>query len=360
MKHIFLLILIAVSAVYAHASDTLVVRDLSVEWYAVNKKGEIEPFDPGNSKVVYFKIPQDTGLRLLIYSPYKIDLWIRDQMISHGLHGQNLFSLDSLKLHFQHLEGLTIYSEEGITPEISTKIIETNASIKLPQKGSLRWISQTHDWYLISLLLLIVLAGFYRRLFPVSFRHAFENPLTFKVRSLSEEDTYLDFGSIDNIFTILFFSALYATNLTYLTLNHQMRFEEGSLTDLGYTWLIILFTASLVVLSKHFWCRLLSFAFDFSGVSNIQVQDYLNFLIPIFSTTLGLTMLDFGMYDFHSEKLRLTVIYALIISQIFFVVWFYLKVDKFYPNKKLLIIIYLCTTEFLPGALTVYWLWAMK
>lgn len=342
----------------ARSQERVAEVDLSPGWKSINTSGEAITYQRNLSRIIFFNPDElENQHRLKISSNQPIDIWINEQLIIHGLEGvvllDSMVSRDALKD-----ATVTIYCEDGIDDNVTTSLISPeNANIKVIQ-----WYKSSNsirNWFLIALTILLLMGGVFRYYFPLAFGHVFKNPLSGKMRSLSAEESYLNFGSLDNIYVLIYFSFLLATLLLYLGTGRLLD-TSRAITGIFYFWIVLFVIIILTVLAKYVWMRILGFIYQFQKIALIQLQDRINFFIPVIIICLAISILDYSFFAFTSVKLHNTAIYAMIISEIFFSIWFYFKFDKSYPHRKLMIITYLCTTEFLPGTLAIYWLEQLK
>ncbi|MEQ8469991.1 MAG: DUF4271 domain-containing protein [Marinoscillum sp.] len=359
MKYLFTIVVVILSIRCFGQMDTLIVKDLKVGWLSFDEQGNTIPYQEDKSEIIFFEPPSDVepNTYLLINCLTDFDIWINDQLIHHGFSGKLQLPIDSLNSAYMTPPSLTFFAKSWKSPELQTSLYkltptqDRNPYSKVGRQGFL-----SADVYLICLTMLIGLLGIYRRFFPSSFSKAFQNPLGFKLRGLSAEDTYLGFVSFDNILSITIFGLMSALLVSYLG---YQPIPSVANPNWGPSLGAVLMLASLFMLYvvvKYLLGHLVASIFDYKGVANIQTQDYTHFCILAISLCLALSAFDFTLYNFTSAGLKTTVVVTLIISMIFFQFWLLMKLDKFYSHRKLMIITYLCTTEFLPGFLIVYWL----
>jgi len=358
-RTLLFLFLLAKSYLGLSSVDTLTLQNLNSSWKALSIGGAVTDYTTGHEETVYFEIPSiPENVQLRITSPFPIDIWLNSQLILHGFSGEKVFDRMEDQQFYQAGAIITLYRQGGVTSEVKTELVQVmslqNEITQLPKKEEF-----FKNWYLIVMVILLLTGGLFKFYFPIPFSHAFTNPLSNKMRSLSSDEAYLSFGSFDNLFVLIYFSLLLSSLLVYLGADFQLHLNKN-LSGLFTLWFYIFIASLLLVLFRYLWASVLSKIFQFTGVPNIQIQDRVNFFIPVFVIGLSISLIDFSLFNWQSLQLRNTVIYALIISEIFFAVWFYFKFDKFYAHKKLMIITYLCTTEFLPGALAIYWLGQLK
>jgi len=335
--------------------DGYVDRDLSLAWVSLNQIGEVVPFVSGESEIALFDVPTLLGgQHLLIRSTENlIDIWVGQRLVLHDHIGDVL--IDTISgIDPESGFKVAIYSHYPVDQNISSLIID-QSRMSIQSIQSTKQVSNVENWFLLSITALLLLTGVFRFAFPHSFNHVFSNPLANKIRSLSSEEAYLDVGSFDFIFIVFLFSTFLSTVIFYIGFDTFFETDARLLSILS-GWSLVLLTIHILIVAKFIWTIIFSLIYQFSGIPNIQTQDRLYFYIPVLIICSFLSIVDFSVFHFSSFELKNTVLYSLVISEIFFSVWFLLKLDKYYPHKKLLIITYLCGTEFLRGTLALYWL----
>jgi len=337
-------------------ADTLVMRDLAVAWRTFDGKGAVSEYVKHENDIVFFELSKGSDSeKLLIGSDEPVDIWMNERLVKHNFSGLVTYTPDSLVVTFGSPIRVTIYQKGGIGKTLVTQMAEIKTGKGAVDPLHPRLEGFEHNAYLMILTILVLFTGVYRRLFPISFSHSFQTPLTFKMRSLSAEESYMSFGSIDNLFTGLYFSGLVSAFFSYSGV-YPFREAPVSLAGSLWTWLFSTLLVFAFVLLKYGWSRLLSLIFDFKGVSNIHSQDFVSLFILVMAVCLGISAIDFTLFDFVSQTLKSGAILLLVLAVIFYQLWIYFKFDKYHSHRKLMIIVYLCTTEFLPGFLIIYWL----
>ena len=337
-------------------ADTLVMRDLAVAWRTFDTDGVVSEYVRSKNEIVFFELPKvSPSERLLIGSDEPVDIWLNEHLVKHNFSGSTTYSPDSLRMALGSPVRVTIYQKGGIGSSLITQIAEIHSNKVSGDPLHPRLEGFADDAYLIILTILVLFTGVYRRVFPISFSHAFQTPLTFKMRSLSAEESYMSFGSIDNLFTGLYFSGLVSAFLSYSGV-YPFREAPVTLASSLWTWLATTLLVFAFFLLKYGWSRLLGFIFEFKGLSNIHSQDFVSLFILVMTMCLGISAIDFTLFDFGSQTLKSGTILLLVLAVIFYQLWIYFKFDKYHSHRKLMIIVYLCTTEFLPGFLIIYWL----
>lgn len=353
----FFFILVIILQLKANSQELkgAIIQDLSPAWKSIDSEGKVIPYNPAASEMVFVEVPAlESNQHLYIKSPISnVDVWLGQQLIIHNLQSEIL--LDTLidKPIIANTR-VFIYSSTAIDDLLITTIIDTS---KEPIKNiqQLKGKSNLSDAFTLGLTILLILIATFRFLFPHLFKHIFSNPLANKIRSLSAEESYTDIYSFEFLLVSLVFSLFLTLVLSYV--GSQVLFKtEARLMSLVIDQIIILLWVMGFLIIKYFWSVILSAIYEFKGIPNIQIQDRLYFFIPVLTICILISLIDFSIFNYKSIEMRNTVIYALLISELFFSFWFFAKLDKYYPSKKLIIITYLCGTEFIPGTLALYWL----
>ena len=338
--------------------DTVFIKDLSSAWQTFDDEGMSVPYFQKKSDIVFFELPStEQGILLRIETKAAFDIWIADQVYLNNFVGTVDLNLDSLRNQYVETPSLTFYGKDWKEYELNTRLFQVIPASdgilfgRISRNGNLDTTS-----YLLVLGFILGLAGVYRRYFGSSFSKAYGNPLSLKLRGLGPEDSYQSFLSLDSLFS-LFFVGILGSLLSYY-LGYQ-------LLSLGIdpTWkvsvpsiLAVGLIGSLMILGKYLWSKLVGYIFQFKELPNIQNQDYTHFLILLTTLLLGLSIIDFTFFHFTSEKIKWVIVVLFVILLIFFQFWMILKFDKFYTHRKLMIFSYLCTTEFLPCFVIIFWL----
>lgn len=356
MKHFWFVFLLFSCFLAYPKQDTLVLQDLKHAWIAVEENGELAIFsesDPSN--LIIFEVPEvkDNEI-LLIRSQEPVDIWINDQLLLHQFD-----SVWTIKAKETAGTAIRIFCKRAIDPELLvTQILQIK---DLPEYELLRITENKKSnlaGYFLVLTIILLLTGVYKRVFPITFSQASQNPLRYKIRSFNVEKSYVGFGTVDNFYSVLFFGALASLLFGYLDMGFELP-ENATVKSTLTQWLGGTMIVSLVIFGKFFWARLIAFIYQLKGISNIQVQDFVHFSTFVFLIGVGMSLIDFSLFGSVVPHIKNLITYLLIISVLFFQGWLFFKFDKFYSHRKLMIFSYLCTTEFLPGFLIIYWLTKM-
>ncbi len=229
-----------------------------------------------------------------------------------------------------------------------------STTITSTDSGSLqkRANSGFQNFVLIYVLLLIIVAGIFRRFFPLKFYQILKwRP---KLRKVDIDENFAGIFTIDNLLTILFSCLMLAIIGVY------HRFHSGYLGS-GFREFLalgsyIFFVTVGLYLAKWLLARLFASVFNFRNVYGIQLIEFLNFTSIILLSAFVLLLLDFTFWG-ESHWLILKGLGVFLAAAIvFFQPWIYLRFNRILPNSKILIISYLCLSEFLPGFLLLVWI----
>lgn len=351
------LLLFLLSSTLFAQKDTVFVKDLTSSWQTFDEPGLSVPYIEQESEIIYFEVPRETGSLIKVECKADMDLWVNDQIYLSHFRGITYINLDSLNNNHLELPTLTFFGTDWHEGDLITELYEVVHTSREKAYGKIN--EQGHldqNSYLIILVILILLVGVYRRFFPGTFSKSYSNPLSFKLRGLSAEDNYQNFLGFDNLMAIIYLSIM-ASLLCYY-LGYQM-IKLGITPSWEVSVPIILLVAiigALMLIAKFLWSLVVSAIFQFRDFPNIQNQDYIHFLILLTTLCLGLSVIDYTQYNFTSEFLRSAIVMIYVIMLIFFQFWMAIKLDKLYSHRKLMIISYLCTTEFLPSFIIIIWL----
>lgn len=358
-KSLLFLVLIIVCNEVSAQTDTVFVKDMYSSWQTFDDEGSSVPYFEQKRELIFFELPAlDSGSLLKISARTPFDIWVNGQMFMSQFEGSRFIDLDSVATSFINHPTITFYGEDWREGDLSTELYEQIEMKRAVVYGRIESYGQLdRNSFLIVLILVILMAGIYRKFFPGTFSKSYNSPLSLKLRGLDAQDNYQGFLSFDNLMAI-FYLSLMGSFLSYY-LGFQM-ITLGIHPKWQITVPIVILVAiiaSFLLIGKYLWSLLISYIFQFKDLPNVQNQDFVHFLILLTSIGLGLAALDYSVYSFTSDFLRSTVIMIFVIMLIFFQFWMILKLDKLYTHRKLMIISYLCTTEFLPSFIVIAWLW---
>lgn len=360
MRRIAFYLIGVLSGWVIQAQDTVVTQNLKHMWVSIDSSGELSPYvEDGDAELIFFELTESNQHgKLQINSDRPIDIWLNNKLIYFQFSTSVVLDLDSIRQNsgIDHKLKFKIFARGGVEESLTTQIIQIGDFLASDLvKVSQRKGASSEDLYILIITIILFLAGVFRRFFPITFKQSIQNPLSLRVRSMSAERTYDSFGSLDNMYSVFFLGAISSLFLTYLGYELVFLSARGLIGGL-LNWLVASLVIALGITVKYWWTKIVSFLYQFREIPNIQAQDFIRFFTLVFLVGVALTLLDFSLFNTSSVWFTNLTLYLVLFALIFFQVWFFRKFDKFYSHKKLMIISYLCTTEFLPGFLAIYWL----
>ncbi|MFY0599183.1 MAG: DUF4271 domain-containing protein [Cyclobacteriaceae bacterium] len=335
------------------SQDTISVENLRYSWVQ-QEEGDISPIGRTTSlNLVAFLVNKSQGDILKVCNDAPVDIWVNMQLVGNKLTSCNTINLDSLREANQS-DSLVFHiaSKEGLS-RLSTEIMQVSEKELQSASISLRANQSFRDFYFTGLVVFLMLIALFRNIFPQRFSRMLLNP--FKARGSTVDEYYSDFVRPDNIYFAFVFSFLLSLCLQYFSVRaNRANFESFDFLDFSISWSLTLLAVMGFVIAKYLLASIVSYIFNLKGISNIQNQDFLNYLFWIFLTVFGLTILEYSL-SFHGgwSLLEFAMSTVAFLAVLFFA-GVYFKLSKFISANKMLIISYLCTTEFIPGFIFIY------
>lgn len=352
----FFLCLIGLNAASGQ-TDTVELRDLSVTWIPVEADGSLEVLATRETREIVFDLTDeaDRAAFLVIESQQLIDVWINEHLISDQILKTTYWSMDSLRGVWGDSLRVTVYGAKGLA-DLKTRlvgIVPETVSAAMPLE---RMTDPFMNAYVFIVTLLMLLMALYRRLFPQAFSMSYRSPLTFTTRTSGSDQGYPNFASADNLFAVLFLASMTSLLLVYLRVT-PFGMEPGyTMLSIIRFWISLMLMIVVIIGVKFMIGQIVTAVFELKDLANILIQDFIHFTILSVSLFLLVSMVDITSYDFQPITFISVIRYGLAILVLIYQVLIFLKVDKLLGYKKLMIFIYLCTTEFLFGFLIIYWL----
>ena len=334
-------------------NDTILVENLRYSWVYQNDQNKVEPVSGLSGLTsVSFHISVENGEFLRICNDNPYDLWVNLKLLSSGSKScityrldtiRRVVSSDSLFFHVVSSKGLT-----SLTTELMA-VKETEPDDVIVES---RYSSDFRNYYLSTLSLFLLLLAILRKIYPVRLEATLTNP--FKVTG-SIEEYYFDFFTASNLFFVFIFSFLAAFVVQFMELcNNWENFGALKFIDLLGLWSFKLVLIFGVVLIKYILSMVMAQVFSLRGVPGIHNQDLINYLFWVFVLLAVITLSQYSLRTEGDSSIAGIMIMILAISLLIFQVGIYMKVSKITSLNKMLIISYLCVTEFLPGFILIY------
>jgi hypothetical protein len=353
MKIILSFLLVINSIILLAKIDTVMVEDLRFSWIAIEGEQPVPVVDPNAVQLLSFTLEPSAGQLLKISNDAPYDLWINMRLLESDISGPQTLSLDLLKASLNSdTLNIQIWSKSGVA-KMSTTLWKESEVGDLPVELLQRKDTAYASYYVFGTFLIILFTAICRRYFGQRYVRIFNNPFNLRVSSM--EDAYSDFFDSENILFVLYVSIIAAFEFNYFQLKADLLFAESlDWSALIFNWIKVAGVIFGFFIVKFIVGQIASLIFNFRSINNIHNQDFLNFFVWIFYVIWLLTLIDFsiGFLDVYIKDSlpRLFVGIMLIAFQIAI----YLKLRKYIPQNKIMIISYLCATEFMPGFLMIY------
>ncbi len=285
-----------------------------------------------------------------------IDVWINNKLYFRELPSAcDKFSIQDLRQLASNDSIILSVSYDRFTHLSASLLVQSGLKENTPeirdnQQGLIS------EFYLQALLIILILAAILKYTFPGKFAWVLSNPLA--SRSASDiEEFYTGFWHVDNLITTLMFSLITSVQIIYI--HHELSVWPYLNTwgdQYFLQWLFVSGLVFLMVLAKYIFSWIMAMLLQTRFLPNIQFQDFIQ--VFIWMSFVSLIMFFADLYIIGKTNFVLVNLAYLLLIVVLgaFQLWLYFKLVKFYSHKKLLIISYLCTTEFLPVFLIIFWL----
>lgn len=335
------------------AQDTIVIEDLRYSWIQLDNAGMSPAGNPSSLNLIAFLLNQNQGSLLKICNDEPIDIWVNMKMIENEVSACIVLDLDSLE-ELMQTDSMFFHvtSHKGLS-KLSTEVLTVVNRLDESVEISLRSDENFSNFYIISSLLLLLSIGFVRKFYRKRFVNIFLNP--FKARGSTIDEYYSDFFRAENISFICMFSLLVSLFIQYLEIsNYQINLGSAEVFDFVVSHGIKFGFVLGFILSKHLLGVIVSSVFNLRSISNIHNQDFLNYFFWIFVIAFVGSISEFSIGYIGAWSIAKYLVYIITFMTVLFQFGIYMKMSKIISAKKILIISYLCTTEFIPGFILIY------
>lgn len=324
--------------------DTVLLRDLSYRWEYMLPDGDVTTTPRAASAVMVREQLQDRE-QLILAASIPTDVWLNDQLHASGFVG--IIVLDTAQVGKAPFD-LVLCAMGRIDHTVVARIVSVGVATEDPLNMTARVSNVSAQ--VLALSLIIVIAGAYKFFFQFSFTGLFAR-LFYSSRVSAEEDA-ASFGGLRTLLGLL----VLAMVLAFVTAAVSPENFRGLLASDQFLWrwlsdLLLIFA---LLLGKQAVALLLAPLHGLSDLPNIQVKDF----IEVFGLGVLLVFV-IALTDFFSFQQVAALNFArsaLVVLWVSYPLWSLWRLRKVTGNRKLVIISYLCTTEFLPGFLAVFWL----
>lgn len=345
MKWLFAIWLLLLAFKASSQQDTINTQHLSSAWIRYENNELIQSFsDERFSSGGFFLISEDLNDQLLRVCGQEFDVWVNSRLVESVGTDCRYYETDQLvRLFKSDTLYFTVASENFRNIQVDLLKVEkaVEARYQLPVSRQAR--VQVQVWLLFLVFLLLFMALFkvvdeatIGYLFSLRF---FQGKLETDISSVL---------SLSNIFLMILLALL--VGFQQVTSQTTDDLQKTLLNFFGVSGIVWLF-----LLAKVFLIRIIGRLFRFYRLEGAQIREYLFFTCTLM---LGVTLVDCAAFWFFNIEINFWLMgpAGSVVISVLFLVWVFSRFPKSLTNRKLHIISYLCSTEFLPTFVLANWL----
>ena len=337
--------------------DTIVVTDYTKVLITTDSRGDVFPvtnLDDHNQ--VGFFINQLPEGKIKFCNTEELFVWVDGKLFMKILGCE---FLDPKKL-YANAKRDTIYvslssssSLKDLVTElvIFEELIIVRDDIALPRQVR----STLYEFLTISLILIFLFLGILLYQYPARISFLFRR--SFALKASAYEFVNTSFFSGASMYLLAFYSLILSFTALYLDNVLEIFFLaiNENIWQFLFSWIKYATVFFCLVIFKWVLISIVAALFNFRGLKNYQLFDFINFnlvlLVPIFS----FVVVDFILHSQTESWVKYSLLHMFPIILILFVLWFTLKFVNNSTRKKLVIISYLCATEIVPATFLLAW-----
>lgn len=357
MKRLLPLILFIFPIQIFAQSDTIVVADFTNVLVETSPTGQLQAvtsLDEVNQAGFFLNDFENGVLRICNDDP--ITLWVNGKLLKliEGcdlITSQELAKISSSDTLFIAISSkyslIDLKCEWVIFEEL--RIIREDSPLARDVRNAFR------EYVIICLIILLVIFGIITSSYPSRISYLLEKTFTFKISAYEFVNT--SFFSAASINLVVCYSMSIAFIGVYLdTLLDYGLIERGD-TILSFllAWLKSSLVIFILIIAKWVLISIVAHLFNFKGLKNFQLFDFINFQTLLLLPILFFVVLDFILNTAEESWIGNNFILVFPILVLMFILWFTLKFVSNSPRKKLMIISYLCATEIIPAIILLGW-----
>jgi hypothetical protein len=326
----------------AQSDSLVVVEDLSLRLLQLDKSDELVlNTDISESGVLGFYVEMAEPFdQLKLCGSVPFSVWLDGRLIVSqskcvAFEKASLFAEEKNAIFF------TIVSDKQFSNLQAMLLSFRSYDFELTNLPTERKTHDFQEWLIIALLIISLGAGIIKLLSPALFKLLFTVNL-----GASRKDGLIGEFSLETLLGTVFVSLMVAFVYAGASL---MEDDTEAISNwlIFANWLKIAFYVLVGMLIKYVLLSVIAWLNDIPGVVNLQFHDFLKF----FSVSSLLLMIILGLYywlgyygEFHVLKIVTNV---WVVVYLIFMIYLFIKLDSWTHCKKLHIISYLCTTEFI-------------
>ncbi|WP_420316895.1 DUF4271 domain-containing protein [Ekhidna sp.] len=350
MRSIFLLIFISISSSGFCQQDTIVIIDFTKVLIETNQNKRISPvtsLDQINRAGFFLNGYKNGSIR--ICNPEPLSIWTNGQLFEI-IKGCQFIELENLMEKEADTVFISLSSQNSLKNLRCELVVFEELKIikeEISMPRTARDLFQ--EFLIIGWIILILILGFFIYRFPSRVAYLKNKTFTFKISAYEFINT--NFFEGGSIYLTIFYSLGLAFALFYLNFSLSLDLFNSPISLILFLWSWIK-TAIVIfglIVSKWAIVSIVAGLFNFKGLKNYQLFDFLNFQTFLLIPILGLILLDFMFSHSIIGWISLDAVFLFAGSLILFIIWFTLKFVNNSPRKKLMIISYLCATEIIPA-----------
>ncbi|MFT7195877.1 MAG: hypothetical protein ACI83W_000226 [Marinoscillum sp.] len=349
MKKFLVTIIIYLQLVTLFAqSDTVVYHDLRLDWKTIDSDGKPTNTGLAESEFIIFNLPSDVEGYLRLKSDNLSDVWINDQLAISQFFGTRLLSLDSIRANHGAQPRVSVY-QKNEEIDLQSEIVQIRGQNILWKPNS-RQLDRHGQYFVMLIIIMVLIGGLFMRISPSIYSGFFK-----LLRIQGTSDVTSDLANNESLLRNIFLAFLLSVIFYYLNPNLFVDAAESFLGTL-IVWICNGLIISFFLFGKHILTLGISKLFGFKLAPFVQINGQTSLLIISSSICLLLLALDFTSFHLIGSIASKLAIACVFLSVLMLQGWTFLKLDKLFGGRKLMIFSYLCTTEMAPGFLALYWL----
>lgn len=358
MKQLFYVLIFTNSLFLFGQLDTIVVSDYANAMVSTSiEKDGVSPITNLDelTQIGFFLHNLPNG-KIRICNDEEVFVWVNGRLV---MNAQGCTLVDSKDL-FSKVQSDTLFVSFTTNREFSNFRCEL---VKIEEfqviKDNLLLARLTRnpftEFTIISLITILVFFGIWIGYYPSRVSYILEKTFTFNTNTYEFINTSFLSGSsliAAGVLSLsLGFLGVYLNELLGLYI-----FEKNqNIEEFLWSWFQLTFSVFAFLILKRFLIDILSGLFQFKGLKNYQMFDFINFNLLFFMPVAILVAIDFVFFSSVNSWISVSSLVVFPMVLIFFQVWIAFKFVNHTPRRKLIIISYLCATEIIPAIFLLSW-----
>lgn len=360
--NLFILILFSYAS-HAFAQNKE-VENLRSEWLVMSESEQsflpyVEGLTRPNTIHFFLDLNRYRDYSLNLTMPTGASLLLENKITFVTTQHSNLnYTIDSLnELYSKDKILVSIYGEDLAFDQIITSIIDMNASTSWrdEKRGfdvSLRKKSSNTDFYIISILIILVIVLFVRKSLKNVFFEYFSFQKSFALKPKSEGLFSIGIFSTTNLMMLLLYGVASGFTIVNITLllssGFFKQYEIQSTSDLLLFGTGVSVALIVLMLFKYFLVWAISEIYRLKKFHLVQYYDYFRITLFLSVVFFGLSILNLSIGGEYLADYRNTLLTVVILLLLLRPVLILFKLNKLSGYKNLHLFSYICGTEIIP------------